>query len=134
MEPATRSPVAPPEARRLAKNTVNPPGGRLDEQPNDKVEAKTEPKRRVGPFELQRKLGVGGMGVVYLATYLKNGRRMAVKVLAPEMNSDQRLVRRFLREMNILSKLRHENIVRYYGGGKDKTQHFYAMEYMDGGS
>ena len=36
--------------------------------------------------------------------------------------------------MAILSKLRHDNIVRYYGGGKDKTQHFYAMEYMDGGS
>jgi serine/threonine-protein kinase len=106
----------------------------LDEERNEKIEAKTEPKRRVGPFELERKLGVGGMGVVYLATYLKNGRRMAVKVLAPEMSSDQRLVRRFLREMAILSKLRHDNIVRYYGGGKDKTQHFYAMEFMDGGS
>jgi len=106
----------------------------LDEERNEKTEAKTEPKRRVGPFELERKLGVGGMGVVYLATYLKNGRRMAVKVLAPEMSSDQRLVRRFLREMAILSKLRHDNIVRYYGGGKDKTQHFYAMEFMDGGS
>ena len=50
------------------------------------------------------------------------------------MSSDQRLVQRFLREMAILSKLRHEHIVRYYGGGKDKTQHFYAMEFMDGGS
>jgi len=106
----------------------------LEEERSEKIEAKTEPKRRVGPFELDRKLGVGGMGVVYLATYLKNGRRMAVKVLAPEMSSDQRLVRRFLREMAILSKLRHDNIVRYYGGGKDKTQHFYAMEFMDGGS
>jgi eukaryotic-like serine/threonine-protein kinase len=106
----------------------------LDEKRNENIEAKTEPKRRVGPFELERKLGIGGMGVVYLATYLKNGKRMAVKVLAPEMSSDQRLVRRFLREMAILSKLRHDNIVRYYGGGKDKTQHFYAMEYMDGGS
>ena len=36
--------------------------------------------------------------------------------------------------MDILSKLRHDHIVRYYGGGKDKTQHFYAMEFMDGGS
>ncbi len=106
----------------------------MDEKRNENIEAKTEPKRRVGPFELERKLGIGGMGVVYLATYLKNGKRMAVKVLAPEMSSDQRLVQRFLREMAILSKLRHDNIVRYFGGGKDKTQHFYAMEYMDGGS
>jgi serine/threonine protein kinase len=109
-------------------------GGRLDEKRNEKTEQKSEPKRRVGPFELERKLGVGGMGVVYLATYLKNGRKMAVKVLAPEMSADGRLLRRFLREMAILSRLRHPNIVRYYGGGKDKTQHFYAMEYMDGGS
>ncbi len=36
--------------------------------------------------------------------------------------------------MDILSKLRHDNIVRYYGGSKDETQHFYAMEFMDGGS
>jgi hypothetical protein len=106
----------------------------LDEKRNEKTEQKTEPKRRVGPFELERQLGVGGMGVVYLATYLKNGRRMAVKVLAPEMSADARLLRRFLREMHILSRLRHPHIVRYYGGGKDKTQHFYAMEYMDGGS
>ena len=106
----------------------------MNEKRNENIEAKSEPKRRVGPFELERKLGVGGMGVVYLATYLKNGKLMAVKVLPPEMCSNQKLVRRFLREMSILSKLRHENIVRYYGGGKDKTQHFYAMEYMDGGS
>jgi hypothetical protein len=109
-------------------------GGRLDDKRNEKTEQKSEPKRRVGPFELERKLGVGGMGVVYLATYLKNGRKMAVKVLAPEMSADGRLLRRFLREMAILSRLRHPHIVRYYGGGKDKTQHFYAMEYMDGGS
>ncbi len=110
----------------------------MDEKRNEKaepkVESKAEPKRRVGPFELERKLGVGGMGVVYLATYLKNRQRMAVKVLAPDMSADARLVRRFLREMAILKRLRHENIVRYYGGGKDRTQHFYAMEYMDGGS
>ncbi len=106
----------------------------MDEKRNEKTEPKAEPKRRVGPFELERKLGVGGMGVVYLGTYLKNGRKMAVKVLAPEMSADGRLLRRFLREMAILSRLRHPHIVRYYGGGKDKTQHFYAREYMDGGS
>jgi eukaryotic-like serine/threonine-protein kinase len=106
----------------------------LNEKRSENIEPKSEPKRRVGPFELEGKLGVGGMGVVYLATYLKNGKLMAVKVLPPELTSDQKLVRRFQREMAILSKLRHDNIVRYYGGGKDKTQHFYAMEYMDGGS
>jgi eukaryotic-like serine/threonine-protein kinase len=106
----------------------------LEEKRNEKTEQRSETKRRVGPFELERKLGVGGMGVVYLATYLKNGQRMAVKVLAPEMSGDGRLLKRFLREIDILKRLRHPHIVRYYGGGKDKTQHFYAMEFMDGGS
>lgn len=106
----------------------------MDEKRDEKVETPTDRKRRVGPFELERKLGVGGMGVVYLATYLKTGQKMAVKVLAPELSSDQPLVRRFLREIEILSRLRHDQIVRYYGKGKDKSQHFYAMEYMDGGS
>ena len=41
-------------------------GGRLNEKRNENIEPKSEPKRRVGPFELERKLGVGGMGVVYL--------------------------------------------------------------------
>jgi len=115
--------------------SAGPQGGRLDEKRSEKTDPKAQAKRRVGKyFELERKLGVGGMGVVYLATYLKDGRKMAVKVLAPEMSADGRLLRRFLREMAILSRLRHPHIVRYYGGGKDKTQHFYAMEYMDGGS
>jgi len=91
-------------------------------------------KRKIGPFELEKKLGVGGMGVVYLATYQKTGEKMAVKVLSPELITDKRLLRRFLREMAILKKLRHRNIVRYFGGGHDGTQHFYAMELMDGGS
>jgi eukaryotic-like serine/threonine-protein kinase len=108
----------------------------LNEKRSKNIEPKSEPKRRIGPFELEHKLGVGGMGVVYLATYLKDGKnkKMAVKVLPPDLSNDPKLVRRFLREMNILSKLRHENIVRYYGGNKDQTQLFYAMEFMDGGS
>lgn len=64
-------------------------------------------KRRIGPFELQEKLGVGGMGIVYRATYLKTGQDVAVKVLAPDLTADPKLARRFQREMDILKKLRH---------------------------
>lgn len=91
-------------------------------------------KRTMGPFELGDKLGVGGMGIVYRATYPKNGQILAVKVLTPEMSADQGVIRRFTREMEILKKLRHENIVRYFGGGKSGGQQFYAMELMTGGS
>ncbi|WP_166829504.1 serine/threonine protein kinase [Thalassoroseus pseudoceratinae] len=91
-------------------------------------------KRRIGPFEIERKLGDGGMGVVYLAKYLKDNRMVALKVLTPTMSSDMKLRARFNREMEILKKLRHKHIVRYFGGGTVDGQTFYAMEYIDGGS
>lgn len=92
------------------------------------------PKRKVGPFELEQRLGVGGMGTVYLATYLKTGQQIALKVLSPALSADKQLLARFEREMAILKKLRHPHIVQYYGGGKFGNQHYYAMELMSGGS
>lgn len=90
--------------------------------------------RRIGPFEVGTQLGVGGMGIVYLATYLKTGQQCALKVLTPGMSAAPDLVRRFEREMEILKKLRHKHIVRYFGGGRSGSQHYYAMELIDGGT
>ena len=90
--------------------------------------------KSVGPFDLNGKLGSGGMGIVYQATYRKNGRVVALKVLTPELSANPKLVARFEREMEILEKLDHPNITRYYGGGESKGQHFYAMRLMGGGT
>lgn len=90
--------------------------------------------RKIGPFILERKIGLGGMGVVYLATYEKNNRKVAVKVLSPSMSSNPKLLQRFEREMAILKKLQDPHIVQYFGGGKYKGQHFYAMELVTGGT
>ncbi len=91
-------------------------------------------KRMIGPFEVGDRIGVGGMGIVYRATYTKNGAPVALKVLSPEVSDSEALQRRFEREISILKKLQHPNIVRYYGGGKFGTQRFYAMELIAGGS
>lgn len=91
-------------------------------------------KRMIGPFEVGDRIGVGGMGIVYKAIYTKNGARVAVKILSPDVSDSESLQRRFEREIAILKKLQHPNIVRYYGGGKVGTQRFYAMELVDGGS
>ena len=91
-------------------------------------------KRMIGPFEVGDRIGVGGMGIVYEAVYTKNGARVALKVLAPDVADSESLQRRFEREISILKKLQHPNIVRYYGGGKFGTQRFYAMELVEGGS
>lgn len=91
-------------------------------------------KRRIGPFELHEKLGVGGMGIVYRAKYLKNGVFVAVKVLSPDLMADPKIAVRFDREMAILKKLQHPHIVKYYGGSSSGAQKFYAMELVKGGS
>ena len=91
-------------------------------------------KRMIGPFEVGDRIGVGGMGIVYRATYTKNGAPVALKVLSPEVSDSEALQRRFEREISILKKLQHPNIVRYYGGGRFGTQRFYAMELIAGGS
>ena len=91
-------------------------------------------KRVVGPFRIEKQIGVGGMGIVYQATYLKNGAQVALKMLSPMLTADEKLLARFEREMSILKKLKHPHIVRYYGGGCYKNQHYYAMELLTGGT
>jgi serine/threonine protein kinase len=90
--------------------------------------------RSIGPFELEDQLGAGGMGVVYRAKYTKTGQRVALKLLSPGLQEDEKLIARFTRELEILKKLKHPNIVQCYGGGRLGTQRFYAMELVEGGS
>ena len=91
-------------------------------------------ERRIGPFILGRQIGAGGMGIVYLATYVETGKQVAVKILPPALSEDVKLLQRFEREIGILKRLKHPNIVKYYGGGIHEGQRWYAMEYIDGGS
>ena len=88
----------------------------------------------IGPFEIERQIGVGGMGMVYSAIYTKNGKRVALKLLAPGLITDPKVLKRFEREMEILKRLDHPNIVKYYGGGTEGDKRYYAMEFIDGGS
>jgi len=92
--------------------------------------------RKFGPFQVERQLGIGGMGVVYLATYTGDGRgkKVALKVLSPGLSSDTKLLKRFHREIEILKRLTHPNIVKCYGGGVSQGQPFYAMEFINGGT
>ncbi|MFN0056706.1 MAG: serine/threonine-protein kinase [Planctomycetales bacterium] len=89
---------------------------------------------QVGPFLLGKKLGGGGMGIVYRATYAKNGKVVALKLLPEDLSSNERLVARFDRELEILKKLRHPNIVPCFGGGRHGGQRYIAMELVEGGS
>lgn len=87
----------------------------------------------VWPFKLIRRIGEGGMGVVYLGEYAVNGREVAVKML-PNDVTDPVILKRFEQELEILKGLKHPNIVRCFGGVCENEKRFYAMELVDGGT
>jgi serine/threonine-protein kinase len=90
--------------------------------------------QNLGPFAIEKELGSGAMGTVYLARYIKTGQRMAVKIIAPGLVANDAANARFEREANILKQLNHPNIVRIFGVGKTQGLRYYAMEYIEGES
>jgi len=90
--------------------------------------------KRSPRYEPGEKLGDGTVGSVYRARNPDTGQVVALKVLLPNVCKQEQVRARFLREMYVLEKLSHRNIVRYYGGGQTGSQLFYAMELLDGGS
>lgn len=86
-----------------------------------------------GRYQLTRVLGTGGMGAVYEAKHSTTGKRVAIKLLAPHLSKDLKLVARFRREAMAASRLLHENCVQIDDFGEDGDGTFYiAMELIDG--
>jgi serine/threonine-protein kinase len=92
------------------------------------------PGRALGGYRLLSPLGVGGMGTVYLAFDEASQRRVAIKVLSPELARSPLHVGRFQREGRSAAALNHPNIVRGLGFGLDTETglHFLVLEYVDG--
>jgi serine/threonine protein kinase len=90
--------------------------------------------RQFGNFVLERRLGSGGMGAVYLGHDVTLNRVVAVKVLKPELVSDQKFLATFLREAEITASLNHPNIVQVYAFGEHESVYYMVVEYISGGS
>jgi serine/threonine protein kinase len=88
--------------------------------------------KKLGHFELDQPIGVGGMAAVIRANDLQLGRVVALKVLPPEMAVDPENVARFKAEARAAARLDHENIARVYFCGEDQGLHFIAFEYVEG--
>jgi serine/threonine protein kinase len=86
----------------------------------------------LGNYRIERALGHGGMGVVYLAEDLALGRHTALKVLAPHLVDDPDARRRFQREIERSTRIEHPHIVPVYQAGYDAGRFYIAMRFVDG--
>jgi serine/threonine-protein kinase len=115
---------------------VGPAGAAADDAvewwcPSCRSEAANLPQP-VPYYTTLRELGRGAMGVVYEARHNLTGQMVALKLIMPEATTTRSAIDRFQREMSVISKLRHPNIVECYEQGMTRGQFWFAMEYIVG--
>jgi serine/threonine protein kinase len=86
----------------------------------------------IGKYKLLERVGVGGMGQVFLCEHMFMKRRVAVKVLPPAKAEQPAALGRFYREARAAGSIEHPNIVRTHDIDQDGNLHFIVMEYVDG--
>jgi hypothetical protein len=85
-------------------------------------------------YELEDRLGHGGMATVYLAHDLKLDREVAIKLLADNFAGDDEVRKRFSREARLAARLDHPNVVQVFDVGEDGDRPFIVMEHVQGGT
>lgn len=95
-------------------------------------DAAADTGRLISNYELQKKLGEGGMGAVYLARHLHLKKAVAIKLLKGDRSRDDSAIARFRIEIEAVGQLEHPHIVRALDAGEDKGTHFLVMEYLPG--
>lgn len=101
-----------------------------DEEEGPAIDREEAAARTLGEFELLSKIGQGGMGVVYRAWQPSLGRQVAVKSLIRSGEADA--VDRFGREIRVLGRVEHPNVVKIYTSGVDGDNWYFAMELVEG--
>ena len=96
-----------------------------------RAEASVTPQA-VPHYTTLREVGRGAMGVVYLARHNTSGRQVALKLIVPESAAARSAIDRFLREMSVVSQLKHPNIIEWLEQGTGRGQFWFAMEYANG--
>ncbi len=90
------------------------------------------PQSQIGDYRVVRKVGQGGMGVVYEAEQESLNRRVALKVLPHHIANDKKFIERFKREARAAAKLHHTNIVPVFDVGQEGNTFYYAMQFIEG--
>jgi len=100
--------------------------------PSENPTVPIEPGQRLAHYRIERQIGQGGMGAVFLAEDTKLRRAVALKVLPPELASDTGRLERFHREAKVLAALDHAGIVTIYSVEESGGVHFLTMQLVDG--
>ncbi len=87
---------------------------------------------RIGDYKVERKLGQGGMGTVYLGRHEQTGQLVAIKVLPASMAREEGFVARFAREIEAMQRVTGENVVQMHENGEWEGTYYYTMEFVDG--
>jgi len=104
------------------------------ESATPREDARATPLPTVPGYRIERRIGRGGMGDVYLAVQESLARQVALKVLAARFEADREFVRRFQAEARAAAALNHPNVVTVYDVGETGGKHYLSMEYMDKGN
>jgi len=99
-----------------------------------KAKAGGEELQSIRGYTIERELGRGGMGAVYLARHNNSARQVALKVMLPRVAADERAKEAFLREVNNTKALTHRNLVEFHDSGCSDGAFFFTMEYCPRGS
>jgi serine/threonine-protein kinase len=99
------------------------------------VSQTTDPRlgTTVGGYRIESLIGRGGMSVVYLAEHLRLERKVALKLIAPDLAEDSKFEERFVRESRLAASLEHPNIVPIYDAAEADGVLFLSMRYVPGG-
>jgi serine/threonine protein kinase/formylglycine-generating enzyme required for sulfatase activity len=92
----------------------------------------SELPRELGDFVLEKIIGQGGMGEVYLGRQISLDRPVAIKLLRDEYARDESFIARFKREAKSAAKLIHPNIIQVYQLGDSNGEYYFAMEFVEG--
>ena len=138
--PETPPPPAPPVKREPPRPATRRPALEIRDHeetvPDLPMPSSAKPKRTLGRYEIERELGKGAMGVVYLGRDPKINRVVAIKAipLAEEFEEEDlaEARARFFREAEMAGRLNHPGIVTVYDAGEDNGLAYIAMEYLRG--
>jgi serine/threonine protein kinase len=108
--------------------------GLIDRKQHDVLCQFLEVGMVIDHFEIDRRLGAGAMGDVYLAHDTETGTQVALKIINNRYAADEQFVQRFHREIETLARINHPNIARAVGYGSHDNLPYLAIEYVDGPS